>query len=178
LENKSERVKRYFNDKAMYSIGGKLDQNKLKLAHEELKKLRKPIYNVNVRHKESLRVLEKIAVTVTDYVGSMGFFLVIFTWTLLWLGWNTIAPNALSFDAFPAFVLWLLISNVIQILLMPLIMVGQNLQGRHAEQRAESDFDVNVRAEKEIKVILMHLEQQNELILKILHNIEKVDIKK
>lgn len=61
---------------------------------------------------------------------------------------------------------------------MPLIMVGQSLQGRHAEQRAESDFDVNVRAEKEIKVILLHLEQQNELILKIIHNIEKVDIKK
>jgi uncharacterized membrane protein len=57
-------------------------------------------------------------------------------------------------------------------------MVGQSLQGRHAEQRAESDFDVNVRAEKEIKVILLHLEQQNELILKIIHNIEKVDIKK
>ena len=155
-----------------------MDQNKLKLAHEELKELRKPIYNVNASHKESLNVLEKIAVKITEYVGSMGFFLVIFGWTLLWLGWNIIAPNKLSFDPFPAFVLWLLISNVIQILLMLLIMVGQNLQGRHAEQRAESDFDVNVRAEKEIKVILLHLEQQNELILKILHNIEKVDIKK
>ena len=56
---------------------------------------------------------------------------------------------------------------------MPLIMIGQNLQGRHAEKRAESDFDVNVRAEKEIEVILMHLDNQNELILKILENIEK-----
>jgi uncharacterized membrane protein len=52
-------------------------------------------------------------------------------------------------------------------------MIGQNLQGRHAERRAESDFEVNVRAEKEIEVILMHLENQNELILKILDNIEK-----
>lgn len=58
---------------------------------------------------------------------------------------------------------------------MPLIMIGQNLQGRHAEKRAESDFDVNVRAEKEIEVILMHLERQNELILKILDNTEKVE---
>jgi uncharacterized membrane protein len=56
-------------------------------------------------------------------------------------------------------------------------MVGQNLQGRHAEQRAESDFEVNVRAEKEIKVILLHLEHQNELILKVLHNIEKANVK-
>jgi uncharacterized membrane protein len=155
-----------------------LDQNKLKLAHKELKKLQKPIYNVNAKHKESLSVLEKIAVKITDYVGSMGFFLVIFGWTLLWLGWNIIAPTNLSFDPFPAFVLWLFISNMIQIFLMPLIMIGQNLQGRHAEKRAESDFDINIRAEKEIEIILMHLEQQNELMLKILDNIEKVDIKK
>ena len=56
---------------------------------------------------------------------------------------------------------------------MPLIMIGQNLQGRHAEKRAEADFEVNVRAEKEIEVILMHLEHQNELTLKILENITK-----
>jgi len=103
----------------------------------------------------------------------MGFFLIIFCWTLLWLGWNTLAPKDLRFDPFPAFVLWLFISNVIQIFLMPLIMVGQNLQGRHAEKRAEADFDVNVRAENEIELILMHLEHQNELILQILENIEK-----
>ena len=59
---------------------------------------------------------------------------------------------------------------------MPLIMIGQNLQGRHAERRAESDFEVNVRAEKEIEVILMHLENQNELIMKILDHIEKTKV--
>jgi uncharacterized membrane protein len=141
--------------------------------HEELKKLRKPIHNVNVEHKESLSVLEIFALKATDYVGSMGFFIIIFAWTLLWLGWNTIAPKDLRFDPYPAFVLWLFVSNMIQIFLMPLIMIGQNLQGRHAERRAEADFEVNVRAEKEIEVILMHLEHQNDLILKILKNIEK-----
>ena len=49
----------------------------LQKVKEELIKLRKPIYNVNVKHKESLSALEKIAVKVTDYVGSMGFFLII-----------------------------------------------------------------------------------------------------
>jgi uncharacterized membrane protein len=142
-------------------------------ANEELKKLRKPITNVNVKHRESLSNLEKIAVKVTDAVGSMGFFFIILTWTLLWLGWNTLAPRGVRFDPFPAFVLWLFISNVLQIFLMPLIMIGQNLQGRHAEKRAESDFEVNVRAEKEIEVILLHLENQNNLILQILDKIEK-----
>ena len=148
-----------------------MSKSKLREAHEELKKLRKPIRNVNVLHKESLSLLETFAVKLTDHVGSIGFFLIIFGWTILWLGWNTIAPKEWRFDPFPAFVLWLFISNVIQIFLMPLIMIGQNLQGRHAENRAESDFEVNVRAEKEIEVILLHLEHQNELIMEILRNI-------
>lgn len=150
-----------------------MDVKEHMVVHEELKKLRKPIHNVNVKHKESLTSLERFAVKVTDHVGSMGFFIIIFLWTLLWLGWNTLAPKYLRYDPYPAFVLWLFISNMIQILLMPLIMIGQNLQGRHAEKRAEADFEVNVRAEKEIEVILMHLEHQNELILKILENIGK-----
>jgi uncharacterized membrane protein len=150
-----------------------MDQQDYKKAYEELKKLRKPIKNVNVKHRESLSALEKIAVKVTDAVGSMGFFLIILLWTIIWLAWNTLVPKELRFDPFPAFVLWLFISNMIQIFLMPLIMIGQNLQGRHAEKRAESDFEVNVRAEKEIELILMHLENQNDLILKILDHIDK-----
>jgi uncharacterized membrane protein len=116
--------------------------NELKhiLAHDELIKLRKPIKNVNIKHKEILSALEKIAVKVTYHVGSMGFFIIIFTWTVLWLGWNTLSPKNLRFDPFPAFVLWLFISNMIQIFLMPLIMIGQNLQGRHDEIRAEADY--------------------------------------
>jgi uncharacterized membrane protein len=75
------------------------------------------------------------------------------------------ASGALQFDPQMAFVFWLFISNVIQILLMPLIMVGQNLQSRHGEARAENDLQVNVRAEKEIEVILRHLDYQNTMLI-------------
>lgn len=135
----------------------------------------KPVTNVNALHEESLSRLERIAVVVTDKIGTMGFFLIILTWTVLWLGWNVLAPAKLRFDPYPAFVLWLFISNLIQIHLMPLLMVGQNLQGRHAEMRAESDYQVNLKAEKEVEAILAHLSQQNELILEILHRIEGLE---
>jgi uncharacterized membrane protein len=102
----------------------------------------------------------------------MGFFIIICVWTFVWLGWNTLGPKESRFDPFPAFVLWLFLSNMLQIFLMPLIMIGQNLQGRHAEKRAESDFEVNVKAEKEIETILLHLEHQNDLMLKILDKLE------
>lgn len=134
---------------------------------------KKPVRNINIEHKENLARLERIAVWITDHVGTMGFFLAIFLWTVLWLGWNIFAPKSLQFDPYPAFVLWLFISNMLQIFLMPLIMIGQNLQGRHAEARAEADFEINVKAELEIETILKHLENQNEMILKILKRLEE-----
>ena len=48
---------------------------------------------------------------------------------------NLLAPDRLQFDPPMGFVFWLFLSNLIQILLMPLIMVGQNIIGRHAEAR-------------------------------------------
>src|SRR5580692_5869832 len=39
------------------------------------------------------------------------------------------------------------------------------LQSRHGEARAEHDLDVNVRAEREIEVILRHLENQNTMLI-------------
>ncbi len=148
--------------------------NKLRpLPLHELKRLRTPVRNINIAHKERLSRLEQFAVWITDHIGTMGFFLIIVGWTAVWLAWNMFAPKAWQFDPFPAFVLWLFISNMIQIFLMPLIMIGQNLQGRHAEARAEADFEVNIKAEREIEAILIHLESQNELILKILHHLEE-----
>lgn len=136
------------------------------------KSAKKPIRNVNIEQKERLTRLERVAVWITDHVGTMGFFLLIFLWTVIWLSWNMIAPKSLQFDPYPAFVLWLFISNMIQIFLMPLIMIGQNLQARHAEARAEADFEVNVKAELEIETILQHLEKQNEMILTILKKLQ------
>src|SRR5450830_1126108 len=138
----------------------------------ELKRLRKSLRSVNIEHRKRLSRLERLAIWITDWVGTMGFFLAIFAWTLAWLGWNTLAPSAVRFDPFPAFVLWLFLSNMIQIFLMPLIMVGQNLQGRHAEARAEADFDVNTKAEREIGTVLLHLENQNRIMLEILNKLE------
>jgi len=135
------------------------------LSLEEFKKQRGQLRDVNQEFNESLSRLDTLAVWVTERVGTFGFFLLIFIWTVIWLGWNLLAPRSLQFDPPMGFVLWLFISNVLQILLMPLIMVGQNIQGRHAEARAENDLAVNVQAEEEIEIILQHLEYQNGLIL-------------
>jgi uncharacterized membrane protein len=143
----------------------------------EIQQLIKPIRNINLERSKNLSALDKIAVWITNRVGTMGFFLIIFIWTFAWLGWNMFAPRGLRFDPYPGFVLWLFLSNMIQIFLMPLIMIGQNLQGDYSEARAEADFEVNTRAELEIETILLHLENQNKLILEILQRLEKTEVK-
>jgi uncharacterized membrane protein len=140
---------------------------------DEIRKKFKPFRNVNVQHKAKLSKIDNVAIWITEHVGSMGFFIIIFCWTFGWLTWNTLAPQNLRFDPFPAFVLWLFISNMIQIFLMPLIMIGQNIQSKHSEILAEEDFAINKKAEIEIETILLHLENQNELIIQILKHIQK-----
>jgi uncharacterized membrane protein len=135
-----------------------------------LKRNRKPIKDVNKEHKTQLTKLDQLALAITNKVGTMGFFFLILGWTVIWTGYNILADEVpaihlKSFDPFPAFVAYLLISNVIQILLMPLIMVGQNVLSLHSELRAENDFDVNVKAEQEVEAVLKHLEMQNAMLL-------------
>lgn len=134
-----------------------------------------PVKNVNITHREKLSKLDKLAIIVTNKIGTMGFFLIIFTWTILWLSWNILSPKELRFDPYPAFVLWLFISNLIQLHLMPLLLIGQNIQGKHAELRAEHDFETDKKAEKEIETILVHLENQQNLMLKMLKKIEDLE---
>lgn len=134
-----------------------------------------PPKDTNKIHKSKLSKLELLAVFVTERIGTMGFFFIILGWTVIWLGWNMFAPSNFRFDPYPAFVLWLFISNLIQIHLMPLIMVGQNIQGKHEELRAQHDLETDIKAEKEIEAILMHLENQQEIMLKILKRVEKLE---
>jgi uncharacterized membrane protein len=139
---------------------------------DEFRKRRKAPRNVIKEVKQNLSPLDKLALLITTAVGTRGFFFIIFGWTVIWLGWNLVAPKGLRFDPAPAFVMWLFISNLIQILLMPLIMVGQNVQGAQSEARAEHDLEVNVKAEDEIEVILQHLEYQNAALIAMMRKLD------
>ena len=70
----------------------------------------------------------------------MGFSPIIFVWTSMLVGWDILAPKEFRFDPFPKFVLCLFISNLIQLSLMPLILIGQNVQPKHADLWAEVDY--------------------------------------
>lgn len=43
-------------------------------------------------------------------------------------------------------------------------MVGQNLQGKHSEIRAENDYEINLKAEKEIASLQKDLTEIKSLL--------------
>jgi uncharacterized membrane protein len=141
----------------------------------EWRSAERPVESLEGIYSRSFSTVDRLAIWVTDNVGTMGFFAILATWTAVWLAWNTFAPADLRFDPAPAFVMWLFISNVIQIHLMPLIMVGQNLQGRHEKLRDELEFQVNLKAERGVETVLDHLANQNQLMIEILKRLERIE---
>jgi uncharacterized membrane protein len=140
----------------------------------ELRQKRKPIRNDRSEHHESLSNSERFAVFIHRHIGSLGFFFLIIFWTIAWLIWNILAPDGYRFDPAPAFVIWIFASNILQLVLLPVIMVGQNIEGRAAEWRAQMDFNINKKAEHEIEVIIAHLENQNEMLLELIRKVERL----
>ena len=139
----------------------------------ELRAYRKPIRHAHQEARLAFSSLERFAVKVTQGIGSVGFFFILIIWTLGWLLWNLYGPTELRFDPAPAFVIWIFASNIMQLVFLPLIMTGQNLESKFAEQRAQADFEINQKAEHEIEVIIAHLENQNELLLELIRKVER-----
>ena len=54
----------------------------------------------------------------------------------------------------------------------PIIMMSQNRQAAKDRLMAEQDYEVNLKAEDELKSIMSHLEQQDEVMLDILRRME------
>ena len=134
----------------------------------ELRTITTPVRNVSIEQKEKLSVTNKIAMWITSKVGTFGFFVFTICLTII----PFIIPGLMSTVQFIS-------SAFLQLVLLPLIMMGQNLQSAHTDARSEADFEVNTKAELEIETILTHLEnqnailqQQNEVMMEMMKKIE------
>ena len=121
---------------------------------EELHATRPGINNANDTHKESLNLQERIAKKITDIVGSMWCAYVFAGIALISL------PDAIH-GGTATMISWIA-QTFLQLVLLSIIMVGQKVESKHSEIRADSHYEVSVKTEEEIDVIIKHLENQNE----------------
>ncbi len=128
--------------------------------------------NVNDRHKSSLGVQDRIALAITTAVGTMYAVYFFALFMVGWMLWQTAVAKQ-PFDPYP-FAFLLFLGNIVQLLLMPLIMVGQNIQGRHAQIRADEEYKTTVTSYHDIENILSHLDSQDRELLKQTKLLEKL----
>jgi uncharacterized membrane protein len=122
--------------------------------------------NVNKEHKESLNFLDKIAVSITKVVGTMWCAIAFTILALISL------PQALQ-NGTATTISWIA-QTFLQLVLISIIMVGQNLQSRHSELRADADYETNIEAKKDIETLMKKLDAiEIEKLDKILQKLEK-----
>lgn len=128
--------------------------------------------NINVKHKQSLGLQDKLALAITTAVGTMYAVYLFILFMVGWILWQSYFSQQ-PFDPYP-FAFLLFLGNIIQLLLLPLILVGQNLQSRHAEIRTEEEFKTTESSYQDIESILVHLDEQDKQIKKQLELITEL----
>ncbi len=107
--------------------------------------------NVNKEHKDSLGLLDKAALFITSIVGTMWCAIVFAIIAFISL------PQAIAGGTAPI-ISWIA-QTFLQLVLLSIIMVGQNLQSKHSELRAEADYETDVQAQKEISALHAKLDK-------------------
>ena len=128
------------------------------------------VRNVNKEHKQSFSFLDKVAVFITKIVGTM---------------WCAMAFTALALISLPAAISggvsttisWIA-QTFLQLVLLSIIMVGQDLQSRHSELRADADYETNVEAKKDIEALMLRIDElEAKKLDRILAILDKTDQK-
>jgi uncharacterized membrane protein len=112
----------------------------------------------------------RIAAALTEAVGTMWAF---YAATVFQFGWIGLAlGGVIRFDPFP-FAFLLFISSLLQLVLMFVIMVGQDVLGRWGDQRSEQTFRDTEAILHECRQLQRHLTAQDAVIVKIAEFIEQ-----
>jgi uncharacterized membrane protein len=109
-----------------------------------------------IKLEESRTFGEKMADSVTSILGSWAFLVLQTCIIITWVGLNT--SGILKFDSYP-FIFLNLFLSLQAAYTAPVIMMSNNRHAERDRKRAEADYEVNLLAEREIEIVLRHLEE-------------------
>ena len=121
---------------------------------------------------------QRVADIVTGLAGSWSFIIVQSCILAAWIAFNiylVLHPQHLkAWDPYP-FILLNLVLSFQAAYTGPIVMMSQNRQGQKDRAVAANDFQCNVKAEEEIRILMEHLIHQDAIMLAILARLEQVE---
>ena len=124
---------------------------------EQDKKIKKII---PITHPNSLPTTkgQRAADRLTKIAGSWSFIIGFLVFLVLWMMTNVIWLEHQSWDPYP-FILLNLVLSSLAAFQAPIILMSQNRENERDRQRAEYDYAVNRKAEREIEEIKKSVER-------------------
>ena len=114
---------------------------------------------------------DRAADLFANAVGSWKFIIIQSVLLAIWITLNVIAWIR-HWDPYP-FILLNLALSFQAAYAAPIIMMSQNRQASKDRLMAEHDYEINTKAEEELKSVMQHLEAQDDMMLAILQRLEQ-----
>lgn len=121
--------------------------------------------NVNEEAAPPLNFGTRLADLLTMVAGDIRFAYFCFIWFFVWIVLNTnIIPGLPSFDPFP-FGLLTMIVSLLAIFLSLFVLISQNRQTEREKVRNDIEYEVNLKAEVEIRDLHNKVDKMEELLV-------------
>lgn len=126
--------------------------------------------NMNVEYDSRRTFGERLADRIAEFGGSWGFILLFCAILILWIAINSFVLFSKPFDPYP-YILLNLVLSCLAAIQAPVIMMSQNRQEGRDRLRAEHDYQINLKAELEIRNL--H-EKMDHLLLRQWHKLMEI----
>lgn len=131
-----------------------------------------PVKNANEVVKEQLTFGQRASDWIADKVGSWKFIIGQSALLTVW-GILNVTAWVQHWDPYP-FILMNLVLSLQAAYTAPMIMMSQNRKADRDRIEAHIDYEINLKAEAEIKVILENLDAQNIVIAELHQMLEEM----
>jgi len=133
------------------------------------------ITNINDQMASKQTRGEHVADKISAVIGSWPFIIIQSCVLLAWICFNVylmLNPAAIkAFDPYP-FILLNLALSFQAAYTGPIVLMSENRQAKRDRMVAENDYTTNVKAEKEIRLIMEHLQRQDRMMQEVLARLE------
>ncbi len=106
--------------------------------------------NINKEFESSLTLGERLADRLADFGGSWTFISIFMTVLIIWMAINTWILLTRPFDPYP-YILLNLVLSCLAAIQAPVILMSQNRQEARDRLQSDHDYQINIKAEIEIR---------------------------